>query len=252
MTDEKNTKENRSTTTAVSEELFKTTIRQMLKGLVRAWGGDITKIHPFSTTEEAFVGADDIILWEDYLRVSLPSQRPLQSAVTLTSPLVAQYKAPKSDRNDLSYTVPVHQWIQMCAFERLGVCSIYILAKARSPRELESAKGDPLGLAYWVRPSDLDLRSFDYGEYTLRVNPEDGKWSKWPIQSTELPVSFDPSPEKLRSRLEKTLAEIAPAMPRSGMVSSLEWIQGACEIVKLTARDQAWQGNLWRDGEIIN
>ena len=250
MHDEKTTKENKSTTTAVSEELFKTTIRQMLKSLVRAWGGDITKIHPFSTTEEAFIGADDIIVWEDYLRVSLPSQPPLQSAVTLGSPCALQYKAPKSDRSDLTYLLPTHQWIEMCAFEHIGVCSIYILAKAQSPRELESAKGDPLGLAYWVRPSDLDLRDFAFGEYMLRVDPEDGKWSKRPVESSLLPVSFNPDPEKLRARLEKVLSEIAPAVPRSGMVSSLEWIQGACEIVKLTARDQAGQGNFWRDGEI--
>ncbi len=250
MTDEKNSKENRSPTIAISEELFKAAIRQMLKGLVRAWGGDITKIHPFSTTEEAFVGTDDIILWENFLNVSLPSQRPLQSAVTLTSPLVAQYKVCRSDRNVLTFTIPVHQAVLMCAFEHIGVSSIYILAKARSPRELESNKEDPLGLAYWVRPSDLDLRNFDYGEYTLRVDPAAGKWSKQPVESSLLPVALNADPEKLRPRLEKVLSEIAPAVQRSGMVSSLEWIQGACEIVKLTARDQAWQGNFWRDCEI--
>lgn len=252
MTDEKNTKENRSTTTNVSEELFKATIRQMLKGLIRAWGGEIKKVHPFSTSEEAFVGADDIIIWEDYIRVSLPSKRPLQSAVTLTSPLAAQYKAPKSDRTGLTYLIPTHQAIMLSGFESLGVSSIYILAKVRTPQELESAKGDPLGLAYWVRPSDLDLRDFSYGEYELRVDPEAGKWSKRPVESSLLSVSYDPSPERLWPRLQKVLTGISPSVPRSGMVSSLEWIQGACEIVKLTARDQAWQGNLWRDCEITN
>jgi len=244
-------KEPGSLSQTVSEERFRAELRETVRGLLQAWGGDLRKVHPIHPQEEHYLGFDDLFEWES-LSLTLPSPSPPQSGIILRSPLIVQYKVSISDQGNLVYTIPLAQYILMSAYQLLGKSAYYVLARVRTPQELEAAKEDVFRMAYWVQPKELNITRYEHEEYKLHVDPETGSWSTRPIESKLLPVPYDPDPENLRTRLENALVELVPPEPIREGSSSLELIHTAYEFAKLMSGNDNPQGHIkhWGNYEI--
>lgn len=235
----------------ISEEKFRAELRETVRGLLRAWGGDLRKVHPIHLQQEHYLGFDDLYEWES-LRLNLPSPSPPQSGIILRSPLIVQYKVSQSDRGDFVYSLPINQYLIMSAYQHIGKCALYALSRVRTHQELEAAREDLFRMAFLVEPREMNISRFAHEEYLLNVDPETGSWSTRPVESKLLSVPYDPDPEKLRARLENALVELVPPEPIREGSSSLELIHTAYEFAKLMSGNDNSQGHIkhWGNYEI--